>query len=182
MANDVFDAHTIGGLDNSKRGLGVRVMHLAGELTGMNDTGTYTVDADGVITAADGGVAADLVMDNGAGCIITVTDFDADGAGVGLEGAAVKVKFTFGSAVETSETQVVLGGFMSAGFDLTGGTVGSASVDALTFASLDSISGNSITFNIAAAYEQEGGTQQSLSNDAILSFSVLAFAKGGAVA
>ena len=181
MAIDVFDAHTLGGLDNSKRGLGTQILHLAGELVGLDANGIYTVDADGNITASSGGADADLVLDDGAGCIITVTNFDANGTGQGVEGSVANVKFTFGSAVETASTMTLLGGYISCSFDIGSGTVGSAAVDALSFGSLAAISGNSISFEIAAPYEQEGGTQIDIAAASILKFSVLAFAKGGTI-
>ena len=189
MAIDVFDAHTLGGLDNSKRGLGTHILHVAGELTGIDDATAaapcvYTVDADGNISASggdsSGAEAADLVMTDGAGVIITVDNVDLDGTGVAPEGAVCTVKVSFGSAVETASTMEILGGYISCGFDLSG-TVGSAAVDALTFGSLSALSGNSIEFNIAAPYEQEGGTQINIAAASVLKFSIVAFAKGGTI-
>tara|TARA_B100000287_G_C20217145_1_gene616517 strand:- start:21 stop:563 length:543 start_codon:yes stop_codon:yes gene_type:complete len=180
MALDVTDGFTLGGLDNAPGGNSVRILHVAGEIVGLDGTGTYTVTADGTITGSDGGADADLVLDDGAGVIITVADYDADSTGTAPENVFATMKFTFGSAVATSNCLTVLGGFMSCGLDEGGGTVGAGAFDLPASASLHTISGNSITFALSAL-EVEGGSQETVDADTIVKFSVMAFARGGTV-
>ena len=180
MAMDSTDAFTLGALKNAPGGNGVRLLHLAGQLSGLDGTGTYTVSPEGAVVGSGGGADGDLVMTDGAGCIVTVTAYDVDATGVAPEGAVATVKFTFGSTVGTGTTDgtlQLLGGFFSGGFDIGGGTT----VDNLTFGCLAAISGNSITFHIAAPYEQEGGTQIAIDANTTLIFSIGAYAAGDTI-
>lgn len=180
MAMDVTDGFTLGGLDNAPGGNSVRLLHIAGEIVGLDDEGVYTVSADGTVTASSGGADADLVLDDGAGVIITVADYDANSTGTAPENVFATMKFTFGNAVATSNCLTVLGGMMSCGIDEGSGTVGAGVFDLPASASLHTISGNSITFALSAL-EVEGGTQETVDADTIIKFSVLAFARGGTV-
>lgn len=177
MALDATEAYTIGGLDNSSRGLGTRIFGLSGEIVGLDGTGTYTVSNDGVVTATGGGADADLVLDDGAGCILTVTAYDADAAAA--TNAHASIKFTFGNAVATSECPIIKFAFLSGGWDIAGGTVGSAAVDVGGANPLVSMVGNSVTFQLGAMAEVEGGTQIDISATSIFKFSLIAFADGG---
>ncbi len=179
MALDFTDGFTLGGLDNAPGGNAARILHVAGEIVGLDGTGTYTVSPDGVITASDGGADADLVLDDGAGVIITIADYDADSTGTAPENVFATLKVTFGGAAAT-DGLTILGGFMSCGLDEGGGTVGSGVFDLPAVASLHTISGNSITFALSTL-EVEGGTQETVDADTIVKFSLMAFAKGGTV-
>ena len=177
MALDATEAYTIGGLDNSSRGLGTRILGLSGEIVGLDGNGIYTVDADGTITESGDGDAADLQMDSGAGCIITVTAYDADAAAA--TNAHASIKFTFGSTVATSECAIIKHAFLSGGWDIAGGTLGSAAVDAQGAFGLVSMVGTTVTFQLGAMAEVEGGTQIDISATTIFKFSLIAFADGG---
>lgn len=180
MAMDVTDGFTLGGLDNAPGGNSVRILHCAGEIVGLDGNGVYTVDTDGTVTESGGGDAADLSMTNGAGIIITVTNHDPDSTGAGVEGAFCEMKFTFGSAVATTNCLQILGGVGSAGIDDAGGTVGSLAVDHACCMSLVAISGNSITFALSQL-EEEGGTQTTADAAQGVKFSVIAFAAAGGI-
>ncbi len=183
MAIDLTDAFTIGGLDPG-RGNGVKILMMSGELVGLDGNGIYSIDADGTVTESGSGEAADLSLTHGAGKI-TVTNYDANGTGTGVEGAVAEIEFAFGSAALT----VANGGIEIIGAVANGGlhidntspvaAVGSAVVDHLCPVSLQSISGNAVKFAIGAPYENEGGAQVSISAATILKFTVIAFAKGG---
>ena len=75
----------------------------------------------------------------------------------------------------------VLGGWAVAGFDIGSGTVGSAVVDMIAPISLKKIAHNAILFDIGAPYEQEGGTQVSITTNTILKFSAFAIVQGGGI-
>jgi hypothetical protein len=173
MALDLSGAFTIGGLDPG-RGSGVKLLMMSGELVGLDGNGTYTITADGTVTAT-GGETADLSLTQGAGQII-VSGYDATG-----EGVAANVEFVFGGSKLTVAAGgiEILGGIANFGWDIAGGTVGSAAVDMISPTSLKAISGNAIQFIAGAPYENEAGTQIAISPTTILKFSVLAFAQGG---
>jgi hypothetical protein len=182
MALDLTGAFTLGALDPG-RGNGVSVLMMSGELVGLDGTGTYAINLDGTVTASGGGADADLSMDFGCGQII-VTNYDADGTGAGIEGAVAEVEFVFGSSSQSNPDAdsgglEIIGGIGNFGVDIGSGTVGSAVVDMITPGGLQAIAGNSIKFAIGCPYEQEAGTQISISATTILKFSVIAFAKGG---
>ena len=88
---DSTDAFTLGALKNAPGGNGVRLLHLAGQLSGLDGTGTYTVSPEGAVVGSGGGADGDLVMTDGAGCIVTVTAYDVDATGVAPEGAVATV-------------------------------------------------------------------------------------------
>jgi len=178
MALDITDAFTVGGLDLG-RGNGISVLMMSGEIVGLDGTGTYAINADGTVTGSDGGADADVSMTFGAGQIV-VTQYDANGTGAGIEGAVAELAFNFGTAASTAEIEII-GGFANFGVDNTGGTVGSAVVDNIIPAGLQAMTGNTIKFAMGAPYEQEGGSQISISGTSILKFSVIAFCKGGHV-
>ena len=90
------------------------------------------------------------------------------------------MKFTFGSAVATTNCLQILGGVGSAGIDDAGGTVGSLAVDHACCMSLVAISGNSITFALSQL-EEEGGTQTTADAAQGVKFSVIAFAAAGGI-
>ena len=179
MAIDLTDAFTLGGLD-AGRGNGVKILMMSGELVGLDGNGIYAIDADGTVTESGGGDAADLSMTHGAGKI-TVTNWDPNGTGTGVEGAVAEIEFTFGtSALTVANGGIeIIGAVANGGFDIGAGTVGSAVVDHVCPVSLQSISGNAVKFAIGAPYENEGGTQVSAAAASILKFTVIAFAKGG---
>lgn len=179
MAIDLTDAFTIGGLDPG-RGNGVKILMMSGELVGLDGNGIYSIDADGTVTESGGGDAADLSLTHGAGKI-TVTNYDANSTGAGIEGACAEIEFVFGdSALTVANGGIeIIGAIANAGFDLASGTVGSAVVDSIAPVGLQSISGNAVKFAIGAPYEQEGGGQESVGAGAILKFTVIAFAVGG---
>lgn len=179
MAIDLTDAFTIGGLDPG-RGNGVKILMMSGELVGLDGNGVYSIDADGTVTESGGGDAADLSLTHGAGKI-TVTNYDANGTGTGVEGAVAEIEFAFGSsALSVANGGIeIIGAVANGGLDIAGGTVGSAAVDHVSPVSLQSISGNAVKFAIGAPYENEGGGQVSISAATILKFTVIAFAKGG---
>ena len=160
MALDNTGGFTIGGLDNAPGGNAARLLHCAFELTGLNDTGTYVVDKDGGITASDGGATADLAVQDGAGFTIQVTIHDPNQTGGGLEGATAAIKVTFGSTESTApENFTIVGAFVSAGLDDTGGTAGSLAISHMCVTSVSAISANSVTFGVAELTEDGTASQ-----------------------
>ena len=75
----------------------------------------------------------------------------------------------------------VIGGWAVAGFDITGGTVGSATVDMIAPISFKKVDHNAIYFDVGAPYENEGGSQVSISGNTILKFSAFAIVQGGGI-
>ena len=177
MALDLSDAFTIGGLDRGRMD-GTVLLAMRGELFGLDATGTYSINRDGVITATNGGNAATLTMKFGAGLITVDADaYDADGTGTAPEGAVAIVSFTFGDSLETDKNQGVIeliSVVANAGWRLD------TRFDDPSPApmGLQSIDGNTATFLIGAPYEPEGHTQESLTANSKLYFDILAIAKG----
>lgn len=179
---DTLDYCTFGGLDKG-RGSGPKILLFTGELTGLDDGGTYTISGDGAftVTASEGGAAADLVVTHGAGEIV-VTNYDANGTGAGIEGSVGELEFRFGDTDLTAANSLdIFGAVANIAYDIGGGTVGSAAVDALGFASLVSITGNKVKFALSAPYENEGGTQIDIAADTIVKFTIMAFAAPGGI-
>lgn len=187
MANDLFEKFTVGGLTNGV-GKGVNIMCMSGELVELDQAqSVWKVTPDGVTTTVLGGAdPAHCVLTHGCG-FVEIRNYDADGTGVGNEGGVAELVLHFGD-ISTHSTLAseqghlkVIGGWAVAGFDITGGTVGSAVVDMIAPISFKRVLHNAIYFDIGAPYEQEGGTQVSISGNTILKFSAFAIVQGGGI-
>lgn len=171
------------------------------------NSGCYNISPDGVITTGtnpdisqpgsnivDGvvsvgtnpGIArADLVMHFGAGRIVVFGvdhQMGTDPAVHGLidrNGTALSLEFTFGREKDINSPMNLVSAVGSFGFKRTGGTVGQAEADFLSFGYPGTVSGNTAVFNIGTMYEQEGGSQTNVVDDTILSFCVMAVADDG---
>lgn len=187
MANDLFEKFTVGGLTNGV-GKGVNIMCMSGEIVELDQAqSVWKVTPDGVTTTVLGTAdPAHCVLTHGCG-FVEIRNYDADGTGVGNEGGVAELVLHFGD-ISTHSTLAseqghlkVIGGWAVAGFDINGGTVGSAVVDMIAPISFKKVLHNAIYFDIGAPYEQEGGTQVSISGNTILKFSAFAIVQGGGI-
>ena len=198
MAFDLFEKFTVGGLGNGN-GRGACLMTFSGEIKLTNPSVAasqagetpprWHVSPDGVITSTNADAEA-LVMTHGSG-VVEVRFVDLDGTGTDAEGSVGQLSFYLGSTTDPADYYTennsqtrrfsvdsghahILGGWAVAGFDISGGTVGSAAVDMIAPIGLEIMDSNKITFNIGAPYEQEGGTQIPIQHTpTILKFSAI---------
>ena len=188
MANDLFEKFTVGGL-TSGVGKGVNIMCMSGEIVELDQArSVWKITPDGVTTTVQGSAdPGSCKLTHGCG-YVEIRNYDADGTGTGNEGGVAELVLHFGdiSSTPPSVTQdkghlKVIGGWAVAGFDIGGGTVASAVVDMIAPISLKRIAHNAIHFDIGAPYEQEGGSQVSISTNTILKFSAFVIVQGGGI-
>jgi len=142
---------------------------------------SYQVNADGTVSEEGSGhltATGDLVMNYGAGQIeIYGSDF-AQVAGtdekINRGGVALTMEVIFGNDFSATDSINLIGAIASVGWDLGSGTVGSAVIDNVCFASVAGISGNKVTLLVGLPYENEGGTQLNIVDSSILKFCVMA--------
>lgn len=187
MANDLFEKFTVGGLSNGKgRGAALHALH--GEITSFASAAgsvRWKVTPDNQVSVLHyGGLppAPDPGLHMFQGCgIIELNFYDPDGTGTGNEGGVAELGFHLGQQtdpgagtdnVESGHVHV-LGGWAVGGFDISGGTVGLASVDMIAPLTLKRVNSNEIVFDVGAPYEPESGTQVSINSATILKFSVI---------
>lgn len=187
MANDLFEKFTVGGL-TSGVGKGVNIMCMSGEIGQLDEAqNVWKVTPDGVTTTVFGAAdTSSCVLTHGCG-FVEIRNYDPDGTGVGNEGGVVELVLHFGD-ISTHTTLAedrghlkVIGGWAVAGFDITGGTVGSATVDMIAPISFKKVDHNAIYFDVGAPYENEGGSQVSILPLTILKFSAFAIVQGGGI-
>lgn len=149
----------------------------------------YDISADGVVTVGGGSTAgaaaADLVLSQGAGQIVVkgvdLAQVAGTNAKINRGGIALTLECTFGKTPSTTDSLNLIGAVGSFGWDVGSGTVGSATIDGVSFGSVAAISGNKVEFHVGLPYENEGGTQLNIADGSILKFCILGIAKSDGV-
>ena len=176
MATSSTEAVTLGGLDSAPGGNAARIIVISGEyLVREHSDIVYTVNGDGVVSAAGtGALAADISLTAGAGFVMkqSAMTVDADGQG-GNIGTLDFFLNTDGTAGASSFK--IVGCTANLSLDITGGTVGSAAVDCVLPVGIKTMTGNDqVSLIIGNPAVDPDATAIDLSDDAsIIKFSLL---------
>ena len=174
MATSNTEAVTLGGLDSAPGGNAARLIVISGEYLVREHTDiVYTVNADGVITAAGtGAAAADMSLTAGAGFVMKQSAIDVDAA----TGSVATLDFFLNTdGVAGRSSFKIVGCTANLSLDLTGGTVGSAAVDSVLPVGIKTMTGNDqVSLIVGNPVVDPDASPVDLSDDnSIIKFSLL---------